>query len=443
MAVIYEEEEVHMVNMVEVNSSDPTTYEEAEKCLKWRKAMDEEMKSIEKNQTWSLLTLPEGAKCIGVKWLYKTKLNKNGEVSKYKARLVAKGYSQEHGIDYTEVYAPVARMDTIKTVITTAAQKGWDIYQLDVKSSFLHGILEEDVYVQQPKGFEKIGEENKFYKLQKALYGLKQAPRAWFNRIEDYFIREAFLKSRNEETLFLKGNTRGNILIFSVYVDDLIYTGDNISMMREFKKSMEAEFDMSDLGKMRYFMGIEVLRTSEEIHISQSRYALEILKRFYMDGCNAVCNPMVLESKIDLNEKGERVNETLYKHMIGSLMYIKNTRPDIQFAVIVLSRFMSRPTQLHVQGTKRILRYLKGTMDHITWYRWGWNGELQVYTDSDFAGDVKNMKRRSGYVFLMDNPAVAWLSKKQPIVTLSTIEAEYVAASVCACQAIWFKMILG
>lgn len=233
------------------------------------------------------------------------------------------------------------------------------------------------------------------------------------------------------------------MLIVSVYVDDLIYTGDNIQMMREFKKSMEAEFDMSDIEKMRYFLDIEVLQTSEGIHISQSRYASEILKRFDMDGCNAVCNPMVPGSKIDSDEKGELVNETLYKQMIGSLMYITNTRPDLQFAVSLLSRFMSRPTQLHAQAAKRVLRYLKGTMDHGIWYRRGGVGELQVYTDSDFAGDVESGKSISGYMFMMDNAAVAWLSKKQPIVTLSTTEAEYVAASVCACQAIWFKRILG
>lgn len=219
--------------------------------------MDEEINSIEKNETWKLCHLPSEAKCIGVKQIYKTKLNEHGEISKYKARLVAKGYSQEQGIDYTEVYAPVARMDTIRTIITTAAQKKWEIYQLDVKSAFLHGILTEDVYIQQPKGYVVEGQEEKVYKLHKALYGLKQAPRAWFSRIKKYFLRAGFIKSQNEETLFLKNNSQGNLLIVSVYVDDLIYTGNDHSMMMEFKKSMQEEFDMSDLGKMRYFLGLK------------------------------------------------------------------------------------------------------------------------------------------------------------------------------------------
>ena len=440
---VTEHEEDDEVNMVQLNSSDPSNFADAQKCANWREAMDAEVDSIEKNHTWVLSDLPRGAKCIGVKWIYKTKLNELGEVSKYKARLVAKGYAQEHGVDYTEVYAPVARMDTIRTIVFTAAQRGWDIFQLDVKSAFLHGVLTEDVYVQQPEGYEVEGEEEKVYKLCKALYGLKQAPRAWFSRIEEYFGKEGFEKSENEETLFIKRNKQGNILIVSVYVDDLIYTGDDLLMMREFKMSMEREFDMSDLGKMRYFLGIEVLQTSQGIHLCQAKYAMEVLRRFEMEDCNAVRNPMVPGGKVDLDENGERIDETFYKQIIGSLMYITTTRPDLQFAVSLLSRYMSKPTTLHLQAAKRVLRYLRGTMDYGIWYKRGGAGELQVYTDSDFAGDIDSRKSTSGYVFLMDNAAVAWLSKKQPIVTLSTTEAEYVAASVCVCQAIWFKRILG
>ncbi|KAI4336284.1 hypothetical protein L6164_014828 [Bauhinia variegata] len=193
-----------MTSTTLIMSSDPSSFEDAVKSSKWRLAMDEEIKSIEKNQTWKLVELPIGAKKIGVKWVYKTKLNELGEVDKYKARLVVKGYSQQRGIDYTEVYAPVARMDTVRMIIAFAAQRGWNLYQLDVKSAFLHGELKEDVFVEQPRGYEKKGSEHKVYKLQKALYGLKQAPRAWFSRIESYFIKEGFERSPSEHTLFLK-----------------------------------------------------------------------------------------------------------------------------------------------------------------------------------------------------------------------------------------------
>ncbi|KAL1190679.1 Retrovirus-related Pol polyprotein from transposon RE1 [Cardamine amara subsp. amara] len=373
--------------------------------------MDEEIKSIIKNQTWKLSRLPSKAKCNGVKWIYKTKFNEHGEVNKYKARLVAKGYSQEHGIDYTE-------------------------------AAFLYGDLLEDVYIQQPKGYVVEGEEDKVYKLHKALYGLKQAPRAWFSRIEEYFAKEGFKKSGNEETLFLKTNKQVDSPIVSIYVDNLIYTGNDISMIREFKELMQKEFEMTDLGKMSFFLGIEVRQTPKGIHISQSKYALEVLRRYEMENFNGVFNPMIPGSKIDMDEGGERVDDTYYKRIIGSLMYITATRPDLQFVVSFLSRYMSKPTMLHLQAAKRVLRYLKGTMDFGIWYEKKGKGELLIYTDSDFAGDVEGRKSTSGYVVLMDRADVAWLSKKQPIVTLSTTEAEYVAASVCACQVVWFMRVL-
>lgn len=435
-------EEENEVNMALVVSSDPLCFEEAVKSSKWRMAMDIEIKSIEKNQTWKLTELPTGAKKIGVKWIYKTKLNELGEVDKYKARLVAKGYSQQHGVDYTEVFAPVARMDTVRMIIALAAQRSWRIYQLDVKSAFLHGELNEDVYVEQPKGYEKKGSEHKVYKLQKALYGLKQAPRAWFSRIEAHFISEGFQRCYSEQTLFIKWNKEGKILIVSVYVDDLIFTGDDELMMSEFKNSMMREFDMTDLGRMRFFLGIEVLQKSDGIYISQRKYAMEVLKRFSMEESNSVSSPIVPGFKICKDEDGIKVDETYYKQIVGSLMYLTATRPDLMFVVSLISRYMAKPTQLHLQVAKRALRYLKGTINYGILYKKRGDEELIAFTDSDYAGDLEDRKSTSGYVFLMSGGAVSWSSRKQPIVTLSTTEAEFVAAAACACQAVWIRRIL-
>lgn len=261
-------EEGNDCNMALIVSTDPLYFEEVVKSQKWRLAMDEEIISIEKYQTWRLVELPVGAKKIGVKWVFKTKLNEQGKVDKYKARLVVKGYAQEYGVDYTEVYAPVARMDTVRMVIALAENQGSELYQLDVKFAFLYGELNKDVYVEQPKGYVKRGSEHKVYKLCKSLYGLKHAPKAWFSQIESYFIREGFQKNHGEQTLFVKRNYRGNILIVSVYVDDLLYTGNDESMLNEFKNSMKQEFDMTNLGKMRFFLGIEVLQRSNGVYIS-------------------------------------------------------------------------------------------------------------------------------------------------------------------------------
>ena len=435
-------EEETGLNMAMVPSDDPVTYEEAVVSKNWRNAMDTEMQSIQKNKTWSLIDLPEGAKKIGVKWIYKTKLNESGKVDKFKARLVAKGYAQQHGVDYTEVFAPVARLDTVRIICALAVQRNWVIYQLDVKSAFLHGELSEDVFVDQPKGYEEKGNEHKVYKLHKALYGLKQAPRAWFSRIEDYFTRQGFQKCISEHTLFIKQAGGRKILIVSVYVDDLIFTGDDEQMMLEFKESMMKEFDMTDLGKMRFFLGIEALQQRDGIYICQRKYATEVLKRFGMEDCKAVMSPMVPGYKAGQNEDSNRVDETYYKQMVGSLMYITTTRPDVMFAASFISRFMAKPKEIHLQAAKRVLRYLKGTVDYGIFYKKSGNQKLIAFTDSDYAGDIDDRRSTSGYVFLLSGGAISWSSKKQPIVTLSSTEAEFVAAAACACQAVWMRRIL-
>lgn len=268
--------------------------------------MDAEMRSNGKNETWDLIELPKGAKRIGVKWVYKTKLNELGEVDKYKARLVAKGYAQEYGVNYEEVYAHVARMDTDRMILALVAQRRWCVFQLDVKSTFLHGKLTENVYVEQPRGCEIKNEEHKVYKLNKALCRLKQAPRAWFSRIESYFKKEGLGKEDSEQTLFTEVNKQGKHLIISLYVEDLIYTGDDENMMVEFKESMMKEFDMMDLGKMKYFLGIEVVQFDGGIFISREKYVMEVLRRFGMEHSNSVENTMVPGFKISKDENGIR-----------------------------------------------------------------------------------------------------------------------------------------
>ncbi|KAH9743180.1 Integrase catalytic domain-containing protein [Citrus sinensis] len=332
------EEEVQLAMFA---AADPIRFDDAVKSEKWRKAMDVEIEAIKRNNTWELTELLEGGKKIGVKWVYKTKFNKNGEVDKYKARLVVKGYSQQHGVDYTEVFAPVARMETIRLVVALAAKKGWAIYRLDVKSAFLYSELNEE-----------------------ALYGLKQAPRAWYSRIEVYFLKEGFEKCDYEHTLFIKTGKESKLLIRSLYVDDLIFTGNDELMVLEFKSSMKHEFDMTHLGKMRYFLGLEILQNSR--------------------GC-----------KLMKDESGVKVDKIYFKQIVGSLMYLTTTQPDVMFVVGLISRYMENPTELHLQVAKRVLRYLKGTLDFRIFYKNGGNNELIAYTDSDYAGDLEDRKSTS------------------------------------------------
>ena len=248
--------------------SEPLNFDEAMKDKRWRQAMEEEIKAIEKNNTWELSSLPKGHEAIGVKWVFKIKKNAKGEVERHKARLVAKGYKQQYGVDYDEVFAPVARMETIRLLISLAAQMKWRIFQLDVKSAFLNGYLEEDVYVEQPMGFVIEGQEGKVLKLNKALYGLKQAPRAWNTRIDKYFQDNGFVRCQNEYALYVKTFNNGDVLFICLYVDDLIFTGNNPNLFEDFKESMSREFDMTDMGLMSYYLGMEVKQTENGIFVS-------------------------------------------------------------------------------------------------------------------------------------------------------------------------------
>ncbi|KAL6310748.1 hypothetical protein AAG906_019097 [Vitis piasezkii] len=285
-----EDNEAHLAHLAMFATIDPIHFEDAMKSEKWRKAMDLEMEAIKNNGTWELKELPKEAKKVGVKWIYKTKFNENGEVDKYKARLVVKGILSTLG-RLSEVFVPMARMETIRLVEALVAQKdGLSTVRCEVY--ILHGELNEVVFVEQPCGYVQKGNEQKVYRLKKALYGLKQAPRAWYNRTEAYFMKESFEKCDYEHTLFIKTSKEGKVLIVSLYVDDLIFTGNYELMFTKFKNSMKHEFDMTDLGKMRYFLGLEVLQRSM-VFYHQKKYALEVLKQFEMDKSNFVHNPIV------------------------------------------------------------------------------------------------------------------------------------------------------
>lgn len=247
---------------------EPTTFEEANRDSKWVNAMTEEINAIERNDTWELTDIPQGHKAIDVKWVFKTKRKSDGKAEKHKARLVAKGYEQQPGYDYQEVFSPVARIETIRLIIALAAQNHWKVHQMDVKSAFLNGPLEEEIFVKQPPGFLKKGKEDKVYRLKKALYGLKQVPRAWNKCIDSFFSKIGFEKCPSEHSLYVKVNNSGDILLLCLYVDDLIFTSNNPKLVSEFKRSMMDEFEMPDLGLMSYYLGIEVVQREDGIFIS-------------------------------------------------------------------------------------------------------------------------------------------------------------------------------
>eukprot|EP00253_Pinus_taeda_P032694 PITA_32694 len=345
---------------------DPIHFEEAIEDRKWIEAMDEEINAIERNKTWDLVELPKGKEVIGVKWVYKTKSNVEGKIERHKARLVVKGHKQQYGRDYEETFAPVARMET-------------------------------------------------------------QAPRAWYSRIDSYLLEKGFEKCEGEPTLYIKEKD-GRLLIVVLYVDDVIFTGNDDCLIENFKTVMKEEFEMTDMGLLRYFLGLEVDKNENGIFISQAKYVNEVLGRFNMQDIKAAITPTIMGLKLSKEDNNKDFDPSLYKNIVGSLMYLTATRPDIMFVVSLISRFMERPKEAHWQATKRILKYVKGTKRFGILYTTSECSYLIGYTDSDWAGSVDDQKSTSGYVFHMGSGAISWASKMQPIVALSTAEAEYVAA---------------
>lgn len=424
-------------------AEEPTRYEQAATEHNWRQAMKAEIEAVEKNNTWVLTELPPGQKTIGLKWVFKLKRDTNGKIIKHKARIVAKGYVQRQGKDFEEIFAPVARLETVRILLALAAKHGWEVHHLDVKSAFLNGEIQEEVYVTQPEGFVKEGKEHLVYKLVKALYGLRQAPRAWYTKLSKYLEKLGFVRCPYEHAVYTK-KVGGEILIIGVYVDDLLVTGTKTSIIEEFKVQMSEKFEMSNLGILSYYLGLEVKQGTGKIELSQAAYAKKLLEKAGMWDCNPTKIPMDPKECIGKDEGGKLVDVTKFKSMIGGLRYLVHTRPDIAYAVGIVSRFMEKPTMMHQLTAKRILRYIKGTLSFGLIYTKGSGSDLLTgYSDSDLAGHVDDRRSTGGMVFYLNEGLVTWSSQKQRCVALSSCEAEFMAATAAACQAIWLRKMVG
>ncbi|KAJ0586508.1 putative RNA-directed DNA polymerase [Helianthus annuus] len=312
---------------------------------------------------------------------------------------------------------------------------------MDVKTAFLNGNLNEQVYVEQPKGYVKKGHEEKVCLLKCALYGLKQAPRAWYSRIDNYFKLHGFKRCTYEHTLFIKDTNEGKLVI-CLYVDDLIIASNPMNLINAFKSMMKKEFEMTDMGKLHYFLGMEVSYENGNITLSQRKYMRSLLEKYRMTQCNSVSTPREYGIKLSKEDPDVFADEGTCRSLVGSLMYLTNTRPDITYVVTKISRYMEHPKKSHWEAGKRILRYIKGMLNHGVIYSKGGQGKLMGFSDSDYAGNVDDSKSTSGHVFLLGSSPISWQSKKQKVVALSSTEVEYMALSLAGCQAVWIKGIL-
>ena len=403
--------------------------------------MQEELSQFERNNVWTLVKRPKDYSIIGTKWVFRNKLDEHGNVIRNKARLVAKGYNQEEGIDFDETFAPVARLEAIRLLLAYACFIKFKLFQMDVKCAFLNGYISEEVYVEQPPGFENHAFPNHVFRLNKALYGLKQAPRAWYERLSKFLLNNGFSRGNVDTTLFIKRN-QNDMLIIQIYVDDIIFGSTNESLCQDFAKLMQGEFEMSMMGELTFFLGLQIKQSKEGISITQSKYTKELLKRFGMENCKPIGTPMSPSSKLDKDDEGKCVDLKYYRGMIGSLLYLTASRPDIMFSVCLCARYQSNPKESHLNAVKRILRYLNGTQTIGLWYSKDSQINLLGYSDADFAGCKLDRKSTSGTCQFLGVNLISWFSKKQNSVALSTAEAEYIAVGSCCAQILWIKQQL-
>jgi hypothetical protein len=346
-------------------------------------------------------------------------------------------------VDYDEVYAPVARLESVRLLLALAAHGGWAVHHMDVKTAFLNGELDEEVYVTQPPGFETPGSGGKVLRLRKALYGLKQAPRAWNAKLDSVLKNLGFTRCPSERAMYKRGEKSDRILL-GIYVDDLIITGSSERGITAFKEEMKRAFRMSDLGKLSFYLGLEVLQNKDGIMVTQTAYAQRILEKCGMGDCNPCTTPTENRLKLTKNSTAATVDATEFRSTVGSLRYLVHTRPDITFAVSYVSRFMERPTVEHQAAVKHVLRYIAGTLRFGCWFAKGTEEtRLTGFSDSDHAGDQDDRKSTSGLFFFLGSRPISWQSQKQKIVSLSSCEAEYIAGTGAVCQGVWLARLLG
>ncbi|GJZ57474.1 retrovirus-related pol polyprotein from transposon TNT 1-94 [Tanacetum coccineum] len=364
--------------------------------------MQEELLQFKRLDVWVLVPALDNIKPLTLKWLFKNKHDEENTVIRNKTRLVVRGYRQEEGLDFKESFNP------------------------------------EDVYVCQPEGFIDADHPSHVFKLKKALYGLKQAPRAWYDELSTFLLQNHFFKGTIDPTLFIR-RFDDDILVVQVYVDDIIFGSTHPRYTQLFSDLMKSRFEMSMMGEMTFFLGLQVNQSPRGIFINQSNYVLEILKKYGMEACDPVGTPMEIKDKLDLDQNGSPVDATKYRSMIGALMYLTSSRPDIVHATCLCARYQAKPTEKHLKEVKRIFRYLRGTVNMGLWYTKDSGIELTGFSDADYAGCKDTFKSTSGGAQFLGEKLVSWSSKKQDCTALSTAEAEYVSLSVCCAQVLWMR----
>jgi hypothetical protein len=410
----------------------------------WQGATAEEWASLLSSDVFTpcdMQDVPAGVKPIPTRWVFDIKTTQHGTIERYKARVVVKGYFQRSGIDYDEVFAPTARQASLRALLAVVAAQDLHLRQLDVKTAFLNGDIDTEVYVLPPPGYsDKPG---RVFRLNKALYGLKQAGRQWSIKLGAELARLGFSPSGADPSLYIRRGADGSIVYMLVHVDDILVAASDFSVMQQVISQLGSVFTLRDLGDASYYLGMEIVRNRQArtVKLSQQRYVLDLVQRFGLDSTPPKDVPMTTSARLTRAGPDTQLTVHPYSELVGALLYLStSTRPDISFAVGVLTRFMANPLDAHYAAAKHVLKYVKGTASMGLVY--GARGGLSGFCDSDYASDVDTRRSTSAYAFTLGGAAIAWSSKLQQTVATSTCEAEYMAAGAATREALWLRSLL-